>query len=81
MGNTNSTDVSIDTENGKEMMTGSHITEFHIHKHKEPVTTESLIKVLNVPEVFGAIQKYQLDLLNKSKNSNILSKSNNVTHK
>ena len=28
-GNTNSTDVSIDTANSKEMMTGSHITELH----------------------------------------------------
>ena len=50
-GNTNPTDVSIDTANSEEMMTGSHITEFHIPKHKEPVTTELLNKVLNVLEL------------------------------
>ena len=49
--NTNLTDVSIDTTNSEEMMMGSNITEFHIHKHKELVTTELLNKVSNVPEV------------------------------
>ena len=57
-GNTNPTDVSIDTVNSEEMMVGSHITEFHTHKHKEPVTTESLNKVSNVPEVCDAVQKF-----------------------
>ena len=37
-GNTNPTDVSIDIANSEEMMAGSHITEFHTHKHEEPVT-------------------------------------------
>ena len=50
-GNTNLTNVSIDTENSEEMMPGSHITEFHITKQKEPVTTELLNMVSNVPEV------------------------------
>ena len=50
-GYTNPTDVSIYTVNSEEMMARSHITEFHTHKHKEPVTTELLNKVLNVPEV------------------------------
>ena len=31
------------------------ITKFHTHKHKEPVTTELLNKVLNAP---GAARKY-----------------------
>ena len=50
-GNINLTNISIYTANSEEMMTGSHITEFHTHKHKEPVITELLNKVLNVPEV------------------------------
>ena len=50
-GNTNPTDVSIDTTNSEEMMAGSHITEFHTPKQEEPVITELLIKVSNVPEV------------------------------
>ena len=41
--NTNPTDVSIDTANSEEIMTGSHITKFHTHKHKESVTTKLLI--------------------------------------
>ena len=49
-GNTNPTDVSIDTVNSEEMMAGSHITEFHTQEHKIPVTTELSDKVLNAPE-------------------------------
>ena len=64
-GNTNSTNVSIDTANSEKMMAGSHITEFHTHKRKEPVTTELLNKISNVPEVCDAVQKYQLVPLNK----------------
>ena len=33
------------------MMAGSYITEFHTHKHKEPVTTELLNKVSNALDV------------------------------
>ena len=51
LGNTNSTDVLIDTANSEEMMAGSHITKFHKHKQVEPVTTELLNKVLNAPGV------------------------------
>ena len=50
-GNTNPTDVSIDTANSEEMIAGSNITEFHTSKQQEPVTTEWLNKVSNVPEV------------------------------
>ena len=49
--NTNPTDVSIDTANSEEMMTGSHITEFYTSKQEGPVTTELLNQVLNEPEV------------------------------
>ena len=51
LGNTNPTDMSIDTANSEEMMAGSHTTKFHTHKHKEPVTTELLNKVPNEPGV------------------------------
>ena len=79
-GNTNPTDVSIDTTNSEEMMIGSHITEFNTHKHEELVTNELLNKVSNVPEGCDAVQRCQLDPLNKSKNSNMLSKTSNMTH-
>ena len=49
-GNTNPTDVSINTANSEEMMTGSHITEFHTSRQEEPDTTDLLNKVLDVPE-------------------------------
>ena len=55
--NTNPTDVSINTANSEEMITGSHVTEFHAHKHEELVTTELLIKVLNAP---GAARKHNI---------------------
>ena len=58
LGNTNPTDVLIYTANSGEMMVGSHITEFHTHKHKEPVTTKLLNKVSNVLEVCDAVQKF-----------------------
>ena len=50
-GNTNSTDVLIDTVNNEEMIAGSHITELHTPKQEEPVTTELLNKVSDVLEV------------------------------
>ena len=61
-------------------MVGSHITKLQTHKHKEPVPTELLNKISNVPEVCDAVQKCQLDPSDKSKNSNMLSKTSNVTH-
>ena len=76
--NTNPTDVSIDTMNSKEMMVGRHITKLHTNKHEEPVPPELLNKVLNVPEVCDAVQKCQLDPLDKSKDLNMLSKTNNI---
>ena len=72
--------MSINTTNSKEMMMESHITEFYTHKHKEPVTTELLNKVSNVPEVCDAVQKCQLDHLDKSKNSNVISQTSNMTN-
>ena len=57
-GNTNPSDVSIDTANSEEMMAGSNITKFHKHKHKEPVTTKLLNKVSNAP---GAVSKHTID--------------------
>ena len=80
MGNTNPSDLSIDTTNIKQMMAGSHITELHTHKYKEPAPLELLNKVLNVSQVCDLAQKCQLDPLDKSKDSNMLSKTNNVTH-
>ena len=50
-GNTNPTDLSIDTANSEEMMAGSHITEFHSSKQEEPVIIELWNKVSNVPKV------------------------------
>ena len=49
LGNINPTDVLINAANSEEMIAGSHITEFHIPKQEEPVTTELLNKALNVP--------------------------------
>ena len=77
---TNPGDVSIDTANSKEMMAGSHITELHTHKYEEPVPPELLNKVPNIPEVCDLAHKCQLDPLDKSKDLNMLSKTNNVTH-
>ena len=79
-GNTNPTDVFIDTMNSKEIMSRSHITELYTHKHKEIFTTELLKKVSNVPRVSDEVQKCQLDSSNKSKNLNMLSKTSNVKH-
>ena len=79
-GNTNPGDVSIDTANSEEMMAGSHITELHTHKHNEPVSPKLLNQVTNVPEVYDMVQKCQLDPSDKSKDLNMLSKTNNVTH-
>ena len=54
-GNTNPTDVSINTATSEEMMMRSHITEFHTSKQEEPVITELLNKASNVP---GLIHKH-----------------------
>ena len=62
-GGTNPGDVSIDTTDSEEMMTGSQITESHTHKHththththtqiKKSVPPELLNKVPNVLQVF-----------------------------
>ena len=47
-GNANPTAVSINTANSEEMMTGSHITEFHTSKQEEPAITEFLNKASKV---------------------------------
>ena len=77
---TNPNDVSIDTTNSKEMMTGSHITELYTHKCKEPVPPKLLNEVPKVPQAYDSTQKYQLDSSNKSKDLTILPKTSNVTH-
>ena len=79
-GGTNPNDVSIDTTNSEEMMVGSHITELHTHKYEEPVPPELPNKVPNVPEVCDLALQCQLDPSDKSKDSNMLSQTNNVTH-
>ena len=56
-GNTNPTDVSIDTTNSKGMTAQSHITELHTHEHKELVATDLLNKVSNIPEMCDAVQE------------------------
>ena len=35
-------DVSVDTVNSEEQITGSHITEFHTYQDKQPVTADLL---------------------------------------
>ena len=40
--NPNPTDVSVDTVNSKEQIEQSHITEFHTHEDKQPVTADLL---------------------------------------
>ena len=51
-----------------------------MHEFEEFVSLELLNVVLNKPQVYGSAQNYQLDSSNKSKDSNILLKTNNVTH-
>ena len=71
--------MPIDTSNSKEIMAGSHITKLHTHKCEEPVPPELLNEVPNVSQACDLAQNYQLDSSNKSKDLNILSKTNNVT--
>ena len=56
-GNINPSDVSINTRNNKEMMAGSHITELHTNKYKEPVPSELPNKVPIVPKVYDLAHK------------------------
>ena len=79
-GSTNPGDVSITTTNNEEMMVGSHITKSHRHKYKESVTPELLSKVPNISQVCDLAQKCHLDPLDKSKDSNMLSKTKNAIH-
>ena len=73
--------LTIDKTNSKEMIAGSHIMEFYTHECEEPVPPELLNVVPDKPQAYDLFQNYQLDFSNKSKDSNILSKTNNVTHK
>ena len=43
--NTNTADVSVDTVNSEEQMTGSHITEFHTPKDEQFVLAKILSQV------------------------------------
>ena len=62
------------------MMTRSYITDLHTHKYEESFLPDVLNKVPNVPQACDSAKKYQLHSLNKSKDSNMLSKTNNTTH-
>ena len=76
---TNLSDVSIDAENSKEIMTSSHITEQHTHKYQGPVPPELLNVTPNKPQSYDLHQNYQLDSPKQFKGSNILPKTCNVT--
>ena len=79
-GDTNPSDMSIDIENSKEMMAGSHITELHTQECEEPIPPKLLNVVSNEPQTYDLAQNYQLNSSNEFKDKNILSKTNNVTH-
>ena len=59
-------------------MMRSHITE-HTHKYQAPIPPELSNVASNKPQTYNSLQNYQLDSLNKFKDSNILLKTNNVT--
>ena len=65
-GNTNPGDVSIDTANSKEMMTGSHITEQHTCKYQGPDRPELLDVASKEPKSYDWYHNYQLDSSKKS---------------
>jgi len=84
--NTNPGDVSIDTANSKEMMTGSHITKQHTYEYQGPNRPE-LDVASREPKSHDLSRNYQLDSSKKSKYSNTLSNilltnkiTNNVTN-
>ena len=79
-GGTNIGDMSIDITNSEKMMVGNNTTELYTHKYKESVPPELLSKVPNISQVYDSAQKCQLDQSNKSKDSDMLSKTNNTTH-
>ena len=76
---TNPGDVSIDTENSREMMVESHIAEQHTHRYQGPVPPELSNVAPNKPQAYDSPQNYHLDSSNKFKDLNIFSKTNNVT--
>ena len=78
-GGTNPGDVSIDTANGEEMIAWSHITEQHTQTYQVLVPYKLSNVAANKPQIYNSPQNYQLDSLNKFKDSNILWKTNNVT--
>ena len=77
LGGTNTGDMSIDTTYSEE---GRHIIESHTQNYEESVPPELLSKVPYVSQLCDLTQKYQVDPLDKSKDSNMLSKINNMTH-
>ena len=79
-GGINPSEVSIDTANSEEVMTGSHITEQHIFDFRGSVQPELLNMTPYKPPVCDLSQKYELDLLDNFKDLNILLKANNVTN-
>ena len=61
-GRTNPGDVSIDTANSKEVMTGSHITEQLTHEYQGPIPPELLNVTLNTPQTYVGIQTTTLSI-------------------
>ena len=66
-GNTNPTDVSINTVNSEEQMVGSHITEFHTPEDKE-ITPEDILSQEN--ELFDNEHDQQLSFYRQRMASN-----------
>ena len=58
---TNPGDVSIDTANSKEIMTGSHITEQHTLQYQGLVPPELLSMTSNEQQAYDLLKNYQLD--------------------
>ena len=77
---TNPSDVSIDTANSEEVMTGSDITEQHAFKFWASVQPKLLNMTSYKPHADDLPQNYELDFLDNLKDWNILSKTNNVTN-
>ena len=83
-GETNQSDMSIETPNSKEIMTGNHITEHHTLKFRGSVQPELINMTPYTPQAYISPQHYQLDSPNNLKDLNILSKidddTDNVTN-
>ena len=79
-GGINSSDVSIDTANNKEVMVGNHITEQHTFEFCRSVQPELLTMTSYKPHTDDLPLTYKLDFLDNLEDLNILLKANNVTN-